>query len=350
MTLGGWQDVKINCYFHLCISTALKGYADATHDSLLHQCDENLSQAEPTLDNNDHDSSFPALGHSHSHSHGHGHGHGHAHCDMVPGSVAAVAWMVILGDGIHNFSDGLAIGAAFASSVTGGVSTSVAVLCHELPHEIGKSCSFVALRLASVLGAANHYVLAVVCYAQGHCATLLRSWSYHYALPQKNKNCLFSIPCIHVGIKFASNRLCVCLFVSEMLVVPQPIGVRVLTIWPIVAFGSIPAFMGHFLARRLLFSIISNRHAEVRSWKWALGWWILPKKLHTKIFGKSIIQNSFCALYDQRRVPSMWSAAPASSVLGTFLSPMAKEDHIYNVRYTQNLITMLKIWFCYAKV
>jgi hypothetical protein len=47
--------------------------------------------------------------------------------------------MVILGDGIHNFSDGLAIGAAFANSVTGGISTSMAVLCHELPHEIGES-------------------------------------------------------------------------------------------------------------------------------------------------------------------------------------------------------------------
>ncbi|KAK7092500.1 hypothetical protein V1264_008236 [Littorina saxatilis] len=70
------------------------------------------------------------------HDEGHGHGHSH-HQGDVPGSVSAVAWMVILGDGIHNLSDGLAIGAAFASSVTGGFSTSVAVFCHELPHEIG---------------------------------------------------------------------------------------------------------------------------------------------------------------------------------------------------------------------
>lgn len=134
-------------FFHLCVSPALKGYADATHDVLLHQCDESLSQAEQALAI-DPDNSYPALGHSHSH--GHGHGHGHAHCDTVPGSVAAVAWMVILGDGIHNFSDGLAIGAAFASSVTGGVSTSVAVLCHELPHEIGESSSLVGVRLVSL--------------------------------------------------------------------------------------------------------------------------------------------------------------------------------------------------------
>ncbi|KAF8564337.1 hypothetical protein P879_07877, partial [Paragonimus westermani] len=36
------------------------------------------------------------------------HGHGHSH--EVPGSVASVAWMVILGDGLHNFTDGMAIG------------------------------------------------------------------------------------------------------------------------------------------------------------------------------------------------------------------------------------------------
>ena len=72
-------------------------------------------------------------------SHGHGHGHSHG-TDGVPNSVAAVAWMVILGDGIHNLCDGLAIGAAFANSITGGFSTSIAVFCHELPHEIGKYC------------------------------------------------------------------------------------------------------------------------------------------------------------------------------------------------------------------
>ncbi|XP_060557737.1 zinc transporter ZIP10-like [Ruditapes philippinarum] len=65
-------------------------------------------------------------------------GHGHSHgIDAIPNSVASVAWMVILGDGIHNFCDGLAIGAAFINSITGGFSTSVAVFCHELPHEIG---------------------------------------------------------------------------------------------------------------------------------------------------------------------------------------------------------------------
>jgi len=45
--------------------------------------------------------------------------------------------MIIMGDGLHNFTDGMAIGAAFAENIAGGFSTSLAVFCHELPHELG---------------------------------------------------------------------------------------------------------------------------------------------------------------------------------------------------------------------
>ena len=52
--------------------------------------------------------------------------------------IATVAWMIIIGDGLHNFIDGLAIGASFSGSVVIGISTSVAVICEELPHELGR--------------------------------------------------------------------------------------------------------------------------------------------------------------------------------------------------------------------
>ncbi|TGZ56540.1 hypothetical protein CRM22_010131 [Opisthorchis felineus] len=64
----------------------------------------------------------------------HGHHHGHSH-DLS--SVRAIAYTVIVGDGLHNFCDGIAIGAAFSTNINGGLSTAIAVLCHELPHELG---------------------------------------------------------------------------------------------------------------------------------------------------------------------------------------------------------------------
>lgn len=119
-------------------------------------------------------------GHGHGHSHGdHAHG-GHSHTQPTPAatnqttvhqlteeteiamevvryvdekelnkmiedskvsnqknSLSPVAFMVILGDGLHNLTDGMAIGAAFAVDPVTGMATALAVLCHELPHELG---------------------------------------------------------------------------------------------------------------------------------------------------------------------------------------------------------------------
>ncbi|XP_073676445.1 metal cation symporter ZIP8-like [Garra rufa] len=52
-------------------------------------------------------------------------------------SVKTVAWMISLSDALHNFIDGLAIGASFTVSVLSGFSTSIAIVCEEFPHELG---------------------------------------------------------------------------------------------------------------------------------------------------------------------------------------------------------------------
>ncbi|KAL7982071.1 hypothetical protein Chor_001128 [Crotalus horridus] len=53
--------------------------------------------------------------------------------------IGTVAWMITLSDALHNFIDGLAIGASFTLSLLQGISTSIAILCEEFPHELGNN-------------------------------------------------------------------------------------------------------------------------------------------------------------------------------------------------------------------
>nr|KAF6337455.1 solute carrier family 39 member 10 [Myotis myotis] len=121
---------------YLCVEE--EKIMDHSHSDGFHTIDEHaLHAATP----NHHDESKTVLRkHSHQwhhkHSH-HSHGPCHSGSDLKDTGIANIAWMVIMGDGIHNFSDGLAIGAAFSAGLTGGISTSIAVFCHELPHELG---------------------------------------------------------------------------------------------------------------------------------------------------------------------------------------------------------------------
>ncbi|KAL7890214.1 hypothetical protein AOLI_G00024720 [Acnodon oligacanthus] len=52
-------------------------------------------------------------------------------------NIKTMAWMITLSDALHNFIDGLAIGASFTLSLLIGFSTSIAIVCEEFPHEIG---------------------------------------------------------------------------------------------------------------------------------------------------------------------------------------------------------------------
>ena len=89
----------------------------------------------------------------------HHHHHHHSHNIDKDISIATVAWMVIVGDGFHNFSDGLAVGAAFSASLTGGLTTAIAVFCHELPHELG---TFFFLRCEITVGELRKQLCSVL--------------------------------------------------------------------------------------------------------------------------------------------------------------------------------------------
>jgi zinc and cadmium transporter len=68
-----------------------------------------------------------------THGHDHGH-HGHSH---ELGHRHSAGALIILGDSIHNFVDGILIAAAFLTDAKLGIVTSLAVAAHEIPQEVG---------------------------------------------------------------------------------------------------------------------------------------------------------------------------------------------------------------------
>uniref|UniRef100_A0A8R1DR00 Zinc transporter ZIP14 n=1 Tax=Caenorhabditis japonica TaxID=281687 RepID=A0A8R1DR00_CAEJA len=79
-------------------------------------------------------------------------------------AIAAVAWMIIFGDGLHNFIDGISIGAAFAESMHSGLSISLAVLCEEFPHELGDVAILVASGMSLKQAMIYNLLSAITCY------------------------------------------------------------------------------------------------------------------------------------------------------------------------------------------
>jgi zinc and cadmium transporter len=67
-----------------------------------------------------------------NHKHNHGHSHSHGRSDAKSAGA-----LIILGDSIHNFVDGVLIAAAFLTDMHLGIVTSFAVAAHEIPQEVG---------------------------------------------------------------------------------------------------------------------------------------------------------------------------------------------------------------------
>ncbi|KAI3378115.1 hypothetical protein SNEBB_004673 [Seison nebaliae] len=84
-------------------------------------------------------------------------------------------YLNLIADFLHNFTDGLAIGASFVSGNTFGIITTITIFIHEIPHEIGdfailidSGCSrlkAIGLQLITALGALSGCLLALLAYS-----------------------------------------------------------------------------------------------------------------------------------------------------------------------------------------
>jgi len=109
----------------------------------------------------------------HSHHYegdGHPHHHGHDRDEAGPGGT-----LILVGDAIHNFADGILIAAAFLADLKLGLLTTLAIAAHEIPQEIGDYAVLLhagysrgrALALNAVSGIAGLAGAVAIYYATG---------------------------------------------------------------------------------------------------------------------------------------------------------------------------------------
>jgi zinc and cadmium transporter len=61
----------------------------------------------------------------------------HCHVEGPCEVHRSAGYLILVGDALHNFVDGVVIAAAFLASVPLGIATGVAVIAHEVPQEVG---------------------------------------------------------------------------------------------------------------------------------------------------------------------------------------------------------------------
>src|SRR3989344_1883572 len=65
------------------------------------------------------------------------HWHHHGEDANEPHEIHPIGKLILVSDGVHNITDGIIIGASFLVSIPVGIATTLAVILHEIPQEIG---------------------------------------------------------------------------------------------------------------------------------------------------------------------------------------------------------------------
>lgn len=97
--------------------------------------------------------------------------HHHHHYDQKHkhncNKVQPYAYLNLLGDGIHNFIDGMIIASSYLTSFPVGVSVTVAIVLHEIPQEIGDFGILLASGLSRGKALFYNFLSAVMSFAGG---------------------------------------------------------------------------------------------------------------------------------------------------------------------------------------
>ncbi len=96
----------------------------------------------------------------------------HCHAGVCDLHDKPVIWVNLIGDGLHNFIDGIVIGASYCVSIPIGLTTTLAVVLHEIPQEIGDY----AILVSGGLSRLKALFLNFLCACVAILGTILALW------------------------------------------------------------------------------------------------------------------------------------------------------------------------------
>jgi len=89
------------------------------------------------------------------------------HCHKENCEIHTFAYMNLLGDAVHNFLDGLIIAASFIVDVSLGITSTIAIILHEIPQEFGDFGVLVFGGVSKVRALLYNFLTAITAVAGG---------------------------------------------------------------------------------------------------------------------------------------------------------------------------------------
>lgn len=106
----------------------------------------------------------------------------HCHIPTSESHIHPLVTMNIIGDGVHNFIDGMLIAASYIISVPLGIATTLAIILHEIPQELGNFGVFLHAGLSIKKALIYNFLSALTAFLGAFFSLLIANGNTQFAL------------------------------------------------------------------------------------------------------------------------------------------------------------------------